>query len=145
MKGKFFIMAAGVAIISAALLLLFLFKFQTGDGSSQLLTENDTTAVNLGITYLNITPGLAEYYGLAIDSGALVTEVTPGSQLDRAGVKVGDAILSFNGAGLEKGTSLLGMMRMCSPGKTIVMDVWRAGDTRRIEFMHANGSIREYR
>jgi S1-C subfamily serine protease len=98
--------------------------------------EEPGTDHNLGITYLTITPTLAAYYQLGVESGALVTEVGSNSIADKAEVKVGDVILSFNGARLGEGVPLLGMMRACHPGDRIVMEVLRRNSITSVELVH---------
>ncbi len=94
------------------------------------------TSVDLGITYLTVTSGLAAYYDLGVDSGALVTEVTPGSQADKAGLKVGDVILSYNDERLGEGTPLLGMIRACPADSNIVLEVCRAKEVTKVQLLH---------
>ena len=95
-----------------------------------------STTLNLGITYLPVTPRLAVYYNLGVNSGALVTEVVPNGPADQAGVQVGDVILSFNGARLEEESPLLGMMMACPAGNRIALEVWRDQSPRTIEMVH---------
>ena len=59
--------------------------------------QETASAVSLGGTYLPLAAGLTTYYDLGVYSGALVTEATSNSPADKASVKVGDVILSFNG------------------------------------------------
>jgi S1-C subfamily serine protease len=132
-KRIIFVSAVSVIMISFAAGLFFLRQSQ---GQPTLEPENDeATRVNLGITYLPVTPGLSEYYGLEVDSGALVTEVVAGSPADQAGVRAGDVILSFNGARPER-VSLLGMMMACPTGNTVTLEVWRENSIRVMELIH---------
>ena len=45
----------------------------------------------------DITPGLAESFGLPDQNGALVGDVLPGTPAQKAGIKSGDVIVEFNG------------------------------------------------
>ncbi len=99
----------------------------------------NSSATNLGFTYLPVTRQVATYYGLGIDSGALVTDVIPDSPADQAGVEVGDVILSFNGAELEDGVPLLGMMMACSAGNRITLGITRGEKAGIIELIHTAG------
>jgi len=51
----------------------------------------------LGVSGLTVTREVASYYGLPIDTGALVTRVVPGSPADKAGIVPGDIVLQFAG------------------------------------------------
>lgn len=136
-KVRLLIISIDVISMVAMLIGLFLFWGEAGDGLSFESTTVDKTSIGLGITYLPVTRGLSEYYGLGLDHGALVTEVTPGSPADQAGVKAGDVILSFNDARLEEQTpSLLGMIMACPAGNTVTLEVWRETKIRMIELFH---------
>ncbi len=90
-----------------------------------------------GINYLPLTPGLSAYYDLGVDSGALITAVAPGSPADRAGIKVGDVIVSVNGARVEEDTSLLGVMRACPAGGDLNMECCRDKASRTVNLSNA--------
>ena len=135
-KSKVTLVAVTTVIALVILLGLFLFRWQSEERSPSERAQETASSVSLGVTYLPLTPRVSAYYDLGVDSGALVTEVTSNSPADKAGVKVGDIILSFNGARLEKGVSLLGMMRACPAGNRIVLEVWRGESTRMVEFVH---------
>src|SRR5436309_1402095 len=51
----------------------------------------------LGIAVMDIEPDRAKALKLRDDRGAEVTSVTPDSPAERAGLKVGDVVLEFNG------------------------------------------------
>ena len=130
---------AGIVImVLAGVLLGFLLLFERPEEQSiaEPAAEN-SSSVDIGITYIQITPNMAEYYGLGIDSGVLVTEVVSGSLAEQGGILVGDVILSYNGVSLEQGVPLFGMMQACTAGTRISMDIWRAKSRHIIEFVHS--------
>lgn len=55
----------------------------------------------MGVTLQNLTPQLAEYFGLKDRSGALITSVREDSPASRAGFKAGDIILAIDGETVE--------------------------------------------
>lgn len=129
-----------IAIVVVAVLLgFFLIPNQSEDERLPEPASQHRTSLDLGITYLQITPQLSAYYNIGVESGALVTEVVPDSPAERVGIREGDVIMSFNGARLEKGAPLLGMMMACPAGDTVRLEVWREGNVRVIELFH--GSI----
>lgn len=126
---------AGAGLV-AVLLGLFLFPEKAEDRTPPEPVAIDQTYAGLGITYLPITRGLSEYYGLGVDHGALVTDVMPGSPADRSGIQVGDVITTFDGAPLRPKAQLLGMMMACPEGHTVILEVWSGTETKIIKIVH---------
>ena len=90
------ILISGVAATVSALLVVFVVLPRQAAQPDLAPAPEANVAVALGITYLRVTPALADYYHLREDSGVLVTEVTPGSPMDLAAIQAGDIILSYN-------------------------------------------------
>ncbi|OGO18999.1 MAG: hypothetical protein A2144_12555 [Chloroflexi bacterium RBG_16_50_9] len=135
-KTRVILAFVAVLIVVAAVSGLSRLWGQSGDMSSAGPATTSGSSVGLGITYLPVTRPVSAYYNLGLDSGALVTEVDPGSPAELAGLKVGDVIISFNGAKLDEDAPLLGMMMSCPAGGMVTLEVWRATDTQRVEFLH---------
>jgi len=130
---------AGLTVLG---LVLGYFMPRANQGSSAVIhatpTAQNEQAADLGITFLPLTPGLADYYNLRVKTGAFITEVAPNSLADRGGLRSGDVILSYNGVAIESASSLLGAIRNCPAGNNIVMKVSRAKTTETISFVHEN-------
>src|SRR5439155_4955312 len=62
-----------------------------------LRTKGKVTRAQLGVTVQQVTPELASSLGLKETAGVVVSNVSAGSAAERAGVKRGDVIKSFNG------------------------------------------------
>ena len=120
----------------AVLLGFFLIPNQSEDRMLPEPASQHRTSIDLGMTYLQVTPQMSAYYDIGVVSGALVTEVVPDSPAERAGIREGDVIISFNGARLEKGAPLLGMMMACPAGHTATLEVRRGNDTMTVKLPH---------
>jgi len=130
-----------VVIVFGVLMVLVGFLLIRNQSEDERLTEqvsHHSTSLDLGMTYFQVTPQLSAYYDVGMESGALVTEVLPDSPAERAGIREGDVIISFNSARLEKGAPLLGMMMACPAGDTVRLEVWRKGNVRMIELFHGS-------
>ena len=118
------------------MLIFFLLPWQSEGEPSFEPPPETSAATDLGFTYLKVIPQVSAYYDLGVHSGVLVTEVIPKSPADRAGVQVGDVILSFNGDRLEEETPLLGMMMACPADHRIALEVWRGESVSIAELFH---------
>jgi S1-C subfamily serine protease len=135
-KVKLRIVITGVISIVVVILVFSLFSSETENWALPESSATGKTSADLGIIYLPVTQGLTEYYELGAEYGALITEVVPGSPADRAGLRAGDVILSFNGAKPEEQTPLLGMMMACPAGNTVTLEIWGETGVRMIEVFH---------
>ncbi len=135
-KKKLLIICITAMGIIVVMLGFFLFADEAEDGLSPEQAVGDKTYAGLGITYLRVTRGISEYYGLGVEYGALVTEITPGSPADQAGLREGDVILSFNGNRPEEPNPLLGMMMSCPAGNTMTLEIWRQEQMNTIQIVH---------
>ncbi len=134
--GKIVMMIIIAIVVLALTLGVYFIPRQTQSAAPGKPAKQNTAATDLGITYLPLTPGVSAYYDLGVDWGALVTEVVPNSLADRGGLKVGDVILSYNGAVVEKGSSLLSVVKECPVGASVVMEVCREKISQTIGFVH---------
>ena len=135
-KSKVAIIGVIATVLVAIVLSFFLLPWQSEDEPSLEPPQETSAATDLGFTYLQVTPRVSAYYDLGVDSGALVTEVIPKSPADRAGVEVGDVILSFNGDRLEEEAPLLGMIMACPADHGIALEVWRGENVSTVELIH---------
>ena len=131
---------AVMSIIMVGLLVItstfFLLQRQPQEKVSPEPVHKNLEVTDLGFTYLQITPRISTYYNLGVNSGALVTEVVPLSHADAAGVRVGDVILSFNGAQVEETASLLQVMMAFPAGNKVTLEIQRKDCVSIVELIH---------
>ena len=82
---------------------------------------------------------LAEgFLGVGIDdrrdggSGAIITEITPNSPAEEAGLQVGDVVVSANGRSISGLGGLVALIRDGEPGSELVLTVLRDGEQLEI-------------
>jgi S1-C subfamily serine protease len=69
---------------------------------------------------------------LAEERGALVKDVSKGSAAEKAGIKPGDVILSYQGDKVWSAAQLRRLVRETPPGRSIAFEVNRAGSVQRL-------------
>jgi len=72
----------------------------------QLKSKGKVTRGWLGVVIQRVTPEIAESLGLNRSQGALVASVSKDGPADRAGIKVGDVIIEFDGKEIKESNDL---------------------------------------
>ncbi|MBI3403777.1 MAG: Do family serine endopeptidase [Acidobacteria bacterium] len=98
----------------------------------QLRAKGKVTRAQLGVTVQGVTSDIAQSLGLKGTTGALVSNVTPGSAADHAGVKRGDVIESFNGQAVHDTNSLRNRVAAAGPGSKADLHIMRDGSERHV-------------
>ncbi len=84
----------------------------------------------LGVTIQDVDEETAKALGLPEAKGALVASVIPGDPASRAGIKVGDVIISVNGKPVQDSRDLTRKIGGFAPGTRIKITVWRKGELK---------------
>jgi serine protease Do len=87
----------------------------------------------LGVTVQGITSDLAAGLGLDKAEGALVSGVTPDGAAEKAGIKRGDVILSYQGRPVVDTNAFRNEIAATKPGTTVTLQVMRDGSTRDVK------------
>ena len=86
----------------------------------------------LGVEVQPVTSDLAASLGLKHVGGAIVSKVTPDSAADRAGLKRGDVIQSFNGQTVTDFNSLRNHVADAQPGSNATVGIVRDGAEKTV-------------
>jgi serine protease Do len=81
----------------------------------------------IGIGVQDLTPGLADSFGLAAHSGAIITDVQPETPGASAGLKSGDVITSVDGHEIDSAAKLSLEIGENPPGTKVTLDILRDG------------------
>ncbi|WP_180126480.1 MULTISPECIES: Do family serine endopeptidase [unclassified Acinetobacter] len=95
------------------------------DVADQLKKNGKVTRAYLGVMLQDIDRNLAESYNLSKPEGSLITQVAPNSPAAKAGFKVGDVILKFNGTPISRTGELLNYLNRTGPNQSIQLEVLR--------------------
>lgn len=79
----------------------------------------------IGVEPQDITPELAESFGLATKSGAIIAGVVRGGPADRAGMKPGDILVAVEGKAVADTTEMLNLIAQLTPGNKAKVTVLR--------------------
>jgi serine protease Do len=91
----------------------------------------------LGVGIQNITPALADSFGLKSNKGALISEIVPDSPAAAVDLREGDVIVAINDEPVVDANELKLKVSSFSPGTKLRLDVLRDGET--MEFSAVSG------
>jgi serine protease Do len=86
----------------------------------------------LGISMNDVTPENAQFFNLPDATGAIVSQVTPGSPAAQAGLKSGDVLRELDGKTIVDGRALQVAVSETAPGSAIDLGILRDGKPQSI-------------
>jgi serine protease Do len=98
------------------------------DVTEQLKTDGYVSRGWLGVYIQEVTGELAESFDMAKPTGALVTRILPNSPAQKAGLRVGDIILSYDGREVPTSAALPPMVGQTETGKKVELKIMREGN-----------------
>ncbi|MGB5177436.1 MAG: DegQ family serine endoprotease [Gammaproteobacteria bacterium] len=103
------------------------------------LTEHgEVRRGQLGVVVQDLTPELAQAFGLQQRGGAVVAQVTPGSAAERAKLRSGDVIVSLDGHAVTGSSDLRNAIGLLRVGTRINLDVLRKGKRMKLQAVIAD-------
>jgi serine protease DegS/serine protease DegQ len=93
----------------------------------QIVASGEVTRGWLGVEIQELTPELAESFGLPLASGALISGVLRGSPAERGGIRPGDIITRVDGTPVRSAKEVLATVAESAPGGRSVFGVQRNG------------------
>ena len=99
------------------------------DVIDQLIVIGYVIRPYLGVGLADVTPIVAFWYDLAVDSGALVTNVAPGSPADEADLEEEDIIVKFDDEEIRTAQELIEEIHSREIGQEVTIVYWR-GDQK---------------
>ncbi|MFI4940638.1 MAG: Do family serine endopeptidase [Burkholderiales bacterium] len=79
----------------------------------------------IGVEPQDITPELAESFGLHTKTGAIIAGVVKGGPADKAGIKPGDILIAVEGKAVGDMTDMLNLIAQLTPGEMAKLTVLR--------------------
>jgi len=94
---------------------------------SQLKEKGKVTRGQLGVFIQPLTPDLAENLGVRGKLGALVADVTKDGPAEKAGIRSGDLITSYDGKEVRDEHELPALVAATKPGAKVTVRIFREG------------------
>jgi len=96
----------------------------------QILDFGEVRRGLLGVTIQPIDAEAAEALNAAVDRGALITEIVPGSAAEDSGLKVDDIIIGIDDKKITDASELRNTIGLMGSGEDVRIEYIRNGDTR---------------
>ncbi len=93
----------------------------------QIIQHGSVTRGWIGLGVQELTPELAESFSLGNTKGVLITEIVRNSPAEKAGVQVGDILMSIDDKSIESWRIMLDTVSNLAPGKTVRLKLLRDG------------------
>lgn len=89
--------------------------------------------VGLGVSVVNVNSAQTAWMYGVNETGLYISKVESGSDAEKAGLNVGDKIVSFNGNEISSDSDLSAALKECSVGNTVTIVVRRNGSDYEIQ------------
>jgi serine protease Do len=111
------------------------------DMMAQLKSKGKVARGWLGVVIQRMTPEIAKTFGLSESEGALVADVMEGSPAEKAGIKRGDLIISYNGKKIKDNETLPRFVASTEIGKKAKLILIR--DKKQMEVEVVVGELQD--
>jgi len=98
----------------------------------QLKEQGSVTRGWLGVGIQDLTPEIAEYYGIEEKKGVLVAQVFEGDPADKAGVKAKDIIIEVDGKSVNSSRELTATIAAIPVGNSVPITLLRDGGKKTV-------------
>ncbi|MBO9651428.1 MAG: trypsin-like peptidase domain-containing protein [Variovorax sp.] len=111
--------------------------------ASELKATGHVRRARIGAEFQEVTPALAQAFGLSDAAGALVVRVDARGPAQAAGLKRGDVVTALDGVSVARFTDLLQRIATHPPHSRHLLDVWREGEQVPIQVVFSETTPRE--
>jgi len=132
LKGQ--VVGINTAIVASGQGIGFAIPINMADGIiDQLKDSGEVSRGWLGVGIQNLTPELAEYYGIEEQEGVLVTQTYEGDPADKAGIKEGDVIIEVEGNRISSSRELSRTVAEAGVGNKLSLTLLREGREKKVK------------
>jgi serine protease Do len=94
----------------------------------ELIANGHISRPDMETSFYSVDRAVPSRYGLAVNQGALVTQVTHGGPADDAGIKPGDVITAVNGNAVTTADGLQLLLQTYKVGQQVSVSVYRGNN-----------------
>lgn len=98
----------------------------------QLIEHGEVKRGRFGAQGQDLTPQLAQAFGIELNNGFIVTQIESASPADRAGLQVGDVIVSANGRKIRSADDMHNLVGLLRIGQIIDIRLYRDGELKQL-------------
>jgi serine protease Do len=109
--------------------------------AGQLIDHGKVERGWLGVSIQDLTPELAEKFGVEREKGALIAEVMKGGPAEKASVKRGDIVVAYGGKDITNASALRNEVATSPIGEEVKVTALRKG--KKIELTVAIGNLED--
>ncbi len=100
--------------------------------TEQLAQHGEVKRGFLGAQMQNLDSTLAEAFGVARDSGAVIVDIQPGSPADKSGLRAGDIVTAVDGKPVSNAVEVRNRIGLLPVGTKLQIDILRNGKHKRV-------------
>ncbi|MDH5355985.1 MAG: DegQ family serine endoprotease [Gammaproteobacteria bacterium] len=97
------------------------------DIMQQLIKYGEVKRGRFGAQGQDLTPQLAQAFGISLNSGFIITQIESHSPADKAGLEVGDVIISANGRRIRGSADMHNLVGLQRIGQVVELKLFRDG------------------
>lgn len=98
----------------------------------QLISNGHVSRPDLGASFYTVDQAVAGRYNLAVDQGALVTQVTRNGPADQAGIKAGDVITALDGTAITTADGLQLLLQSYQAGQQVQLTLYSGSNKETV-------------
>ena len=100
--------------------------------ANQLIEQGEVTRGYLGIVIQQLTPDLAESFGIDARQGILIAQVSEDSPAEKAGLRQGDVIVAYRGEPVRDIGNFRNRVALTAPGSQEQLTILRDGQSKTL-------------